>query len=126
MAPVATGRSKRELETGSCRAVDGIADFQHGVVGRCHEIEVSGEPPGTAQAALAQRRAALEDQRSIAEVPEFGEQSEQVILSDVEEGGTVGVGTAGTMQADESPGQCGTGNVKPSQAGLGAERSGSR
>lgn len=48
------------LEPGDSGSVDDAADFEHGVLVRCGEVEVGGESPVVSEAALAQARAALE------------------------------------------------------------------
>lgn len=47
----------------------------------------------------------LEDQQAIVEVPELGQEPEQVILGDIQKRGTVGVGPTSSMQANECPRQ---------------------
>ena len=61
------------FEPGDSGSVDDAADFQHGVLVRCGEIEVGGESPVVSEAALAQARAAFERKLAVVERSSSGE-----------------------------------------------------
>ena len=78
--------------------------------------------PGAAEPALPKRRATLEDQGAVIEVAELGQQPQQVVLRDIEQRGSVGVGPAGAVHADSCARQTDLRHVTPSRVVVEAGR----
>ena len=103
MSSIPASRVDAEREARQASTVDRIAHRQDDIVIGRYEVEVGREPACVAEPTLAQTGSSFEHQTVTVEEALLAEQPEQVILRHVEQSRSIGVGTTGTVAADEGP-----------------------